>query len=160
MLSKEIIKVIESLDNKYIIGGSNAIMIYIGQDIRECKDLDLHLSKPIDIGLIENLAKMKIDVQYDQPEYSIVSGVRVLKLEKIISYKINRLLLKDIYDLSYLLKLDFNINEIQIHSQKKILKEDYNNIDFSETIEKINKIIKYQQKGVACHRNKRTCFEV
>ena len=45
MLSKKEIDIIKSMDENYIIGGSNAAMIYIGHDIRNCNDFDLHLSR-------------------------------------------------------------------------------------------------------------------
>lgn len=116
------------MDKKYIIGGSNAAMIHIGYDIRRCNDLDLHLSKTIDVSMLENIINMKIDVQYDQPPFTVLKGVRVLKLENIISHKINRLSVKDIYDLSFLLNLNFNINEIKSYSNKDIMKEKENYI--------------------------------
>lgn len=147
MLNREIIEVIEKIDKKYIIGGSNATMIHLGDDIRKCNDLDLHLSKPIDVSMIENIINMKIDVQYDQPPFTVIKGIRVLKLENIISYKINRLSVKDIYDLSFLLNLNFNINEIEIYSNKDIMKEKanyikafYNKDEFYKAVERIERI--------------------
>lgn len=147
MISKDIVEVIEKMDEKYVIGGSNAAMIYIGYDIRKCNDLDLHLSKNINISMLQDILKMEINVQYDQLRYTVFNGIRVLKLEDIISYKINRLSLKDIYDLYFLLKLDFNINEIKIYSNKNVMeaKEDYiksiyKEADFNETAEMINRI--------------------
>ncbi len=147
MISKAIVKVIEKMDEKYVIGGSNAAMIYIGYDIRKCNDLDLHLSKNIDVSMLQDIIKMEINTQYDQPRYTVFNGIRVLKLEDIISYKINRLSLKDIYDLYFLLKLDFDINEIKIYSnndvmeeREKYIKSIYKEADFNETAEMINRI--------------------
>lgn len=48
MISKENIQFIKNIDEHYIIGGSDATMLYIGRDIRECCDLDLHMSKKVD----------------------------------------------------------------------------------------------------------------
>lgn len=147
MLNRNIIEAIEKMDKKYIIGGSNATMIHIGYDIRKCNDLDLHLSKPINISLLENIINMKIDAQYDQPSFTVLKGIRVLKLENIISYKINRLSAKDIYDLSFLLNLNFDINEIKIYSNKDIMEEKENYIkifykedNFYKVVETIEKI--------------------
>lgn len=105
MLSEKEIEMIKSMDENYIIGGSHAVMIYIGHDIRRCNDLDLHLSKRINISSLKRILKMDIEIQYDQPQFTNFKGVRLIRLEDIISYKMKRMHPKDIHDLSYLLKL-------------------------------------------------------
>ena len=72
MLSKKEIDIIKSMDENYIIGGSNAAMIYIGHDIRNCNDFDLHLSKKINISKLKSILKMDIEIQYDQPEFIVL----------------------------------------------------------------------------------------
>lgn len=121
MLSKKEIDIIKSMDENYIIGGSNAAMIYIGYDIRHCNDLDLHLSKKINISKLKSALKMDIEIQYDQPEFTSFKGIRLIKLEDLISYKIKRMHPNDVYDLSFLLKLDFDMSEIKFKSERELI---------------------------------------
>ncbi len=119
MLSKKEIDIIKSMDENYIIGGSNAAMIYIGHDIRNCNDFDLHLSKKINISKLKSILKMDIEIQYDQPEFTSFKGIRLIRLEDLISHKIKRMNPNDVYDLSFLLKLDFDMSEIKLESERE-----------------------------------------
>ena len=139
MINKETIKYLESLDPNYVIGGSVAVMLYLGYDIRKCNDLDIHILNHIDdSNCLKQLVGKDVHIQYDHPEFSIISGINVLKLEDIITYKINRLMLNDIYDLSYLLKLNYDINKIKITSKKEIRGDDYIFDDKSDFYEVLN----------------------
>lgn len=121
MLSKKEIDIIKSMDENYIIGGSNAAMIYIGHDIRNCNDFDLHLSKKINISKLKSILKMDIEIQYDQPEFTSFKGIRLIRLEDLISYKIKRMNPNDVYDLSFLLKLDFDMSKVKLKSERELI---------------------------------------
>jgi len=139
MISKSQIKFIEKIDSNYVIGGSNATMIYIGYEIRKCDDIDLHLTKIVDESLFKKLGN--VDIFYDSIPCIVYKEIRLIKLEKLIANKFNRLYVdtrsKDLYDLYFLLDLDYNIDELKEYVNKSQNIIDINN-DFSSFIETVN----------------------
>lgn len=112
MINNEIIEKIKGIDEEYVISGSNATMLYVGYDIRECKDIDLHLSKRVSGEEANKVIGIKTDISYESFPYQIYNGIRLVKLEKLIADKINRLnskpRCKDIYDLYFLLDSQYD----------------------------------------------------
>lgn len=112
MLSNDIIEKIKDIDEEYVISGSNATMLFMGHDIRECKDIDLHLNKRVTGKEIDKLIGIKTDISYESFPHQIHNGIRLVKLEKLIADKINKLnnkpRCKDIYDLYFLLDLQYD----------------------------------------------------
>ena len=112
MINNEIIEKIKGIDEEYVISESNATMLYIGRDIRECKDIDLHLSKRVFGEEVDKVIGIKTDINYESFPYQTYNGIRLVKLEKPIADKISRinsrLRCKDIYDLYFLLDLQYD----------------------------------------------------
>lgn len=112
MLSNNIIKRLKTIDSNYIISGSQAVMLYIGYDVRECGDLDLHLCKEIqDKDILKSLG-ISVDISYEPIPYQIYKGIKIIEFEKLLANKFNRLNTefrsKDAYDLYFLLDLNYN----------------------------------------------------
>lgn len=87
-------------------------MLYIGYDVRECGDLDLHLCKEIqDKDILKSLGIL-VDISYEPIPYQIYNGIRVIALERLLANKLSRLNTefrsKDAYDLYFLLDLKYN----------------------------------------------------
>lgn len=112
MLSNDIIKRLKTIDSNYIISGSQAVMLYIGYDVRECGDLDLHLCKEIQDKDILKSLDISVDISYEPIPYQIYKGIRIIEFEKLLANKFNRLNTefrsKDAYDLYFLLDLNYN----------------------------------------------------
>lgn len=112
MLSSDIIERIKNIDNNYVISGSQAVMIYVGHDIRECNDLDIHLKKEVSYEDISKELNIAVDVSFEPIPYQIYKGIRIIELEKLLANKLNRINIefrnKDLYDLYFLLNLKYN----------------------------------------------------
>lgn len=112
MLSNDIIKRLKTIDSNYIISGSQAVMLYIGYDIRECNDLDIHLKKEVSYEDISKELNIAVDISYKPIPYQIYKGIRIIQLEKLLANKLNRINIefrnKDLYDLYFLLNLNYN----------------------------------------------------
>lgn len=133
MINKQTLQLIEQMDDEYIIGGSQAVMLYLGKDIRECKDIDLHVTKPIDTGAIG----MPTDLFIDRIPYQVHNGVRLIKLEKLMANKFNRFhrtpMWKDIYDFYHLLDMPYDIELLRSYIYDKSMSIDIpDDIDFSK----------------------------
>jgi len=89
MLSNDIIKRLKTIDSNYIISGSQAVMLYIGYDIRECNDLDIHLKKEVSYEDISKELNIAVDISYKPIPYQIYKGIRIIQLEKLLANKLN-----------------------------------------------------------------------
>lgn len=112
MINNEKIAHLKNIDDNYVISGSQAVMLYVGHDIRRCSDLDLHLSKEIPCEEISKELDIAVDISYEPIPYQIYKGVRIIQLERLLANKLNRLNFeyrnKDIYDLYFLLDLNYD----------------------------------------------------
>ena len=159
MISKKQLEIIKNIDNEYVISGSSAVMLYVGRDIRPCNDLDIAMQKP-DVAkkLIEY--GFNADVSSEKKEWQDCKGVRLVKLEDLISYKINRYSReyapKDIFDLYYLFEIGYDRRYIKQKIQlayiaeSKIGKEKYEQflpsafekISYTDCIDRLNTELK------------------
>lgn len=151
MLSNDIIKRLKIIDNSYVISGSQAVMLYVGHDIRECGDLDVHLCKDISYEDISKELGISLDISYEQIPYQIHKGVRIIELERLLANKLNRLNSeyknKDIYDLYFLLDLDYDKESLKRYimfeklnlliDEKMDFGKFYYEIELGECIQKI-----------------------
>lgn len=135
MLSSDIIERIKNVDNNYVISGSQAVMIYVGHDIRECNDLDIHLEKEVSYEDISKELDIPLDISYEPIPYQIYKGIRIIELEKLLANKLNRINIefrnKDLYDLYFLLNLKYNARILK----KYLLLKEFNlvdSVDFSK----------------------------
>lgn len=159
MISNETIEKIKSIDEEYVISGSNATMLYVGHNIRECKDIDLHLSKRVSGKEVDKVIGIKTDISYESFPYQIYNNVRLVKLEKLIADKINRLnnkpRCKDIYDLYFLLDLQYdklilsqyicidNINDIVVDEEEfcNFVNTTYYTVKLKDSLHKIQECL-------------------
>lgn len=119
---KEIIDIISSVREDYVVSGSVATMLYIGEKTRECNDLDIHIKekfKETEINKINNIKPIdtyneneiifkngiKVDINYEDFPYQVFNGYKLVKLEKLINDKTIRSREKDLFDLKYLTKI-------------------------------------------------------
>lgn len=112
MITLQQINNLKQLDADYVIGGSNAVMWYIGHDIRKCNDIDIHLTnKDVTREEVEDIFNQPVDISYEQIPCQIYNDIRVMQLEYLIALKLERMSRKDIYDLYFLLNIKFNKKE-------------------------------------------------
>lgn len=119
----DLIDVISRVRDDYVISGSAATMIYLGKEIREIGDIDVHFESELtkeDIKVLSEYKKinsynkneivfedgLKMDISYEKFPYEIHNGIKLVKLEKLVNDKINRGRAKDIYDLYFFFGLD------------------------------------------------------
>lgn len=70
MITLQQINNLRQLDADYVIGGSNAVMWYIGYDIRKCNDIDIHLTnKDVTREEVEDIFNQPVDISYEQIPY-------------------------------------------------------------------------------------------
>ena len=139
MLSSDIIERIKNIDSNYVISGSQAVMIYVGHDIRECNDLDIHLKKEVSYEDISKELNVAVDISYEPIPYQIYKGIRLIELEKLLANKLNRINIefrnKDLYDLYFLLDLKYSesvlVKYLSFKNFNLIINEN-ENVDFSE----------------------------
>lgn len=135
MLGSDIIERIKNIDGNYVISGSQAVMIYVGYDIRECNDLDIHLKKEVSYEDISKELNIAVDISYKPIPYQIYKGIRIIQLEKLLANKLNRINIefrnKDLYDLYFLLDLKYSESVLK----KYLLFNNFNlveSVDFSK----------------------------
>ena len=139
MLSSDIIERIKNIDSNYAISGSQAVMIYVGHDIRECNDLDIHLKKEVSYEDISKELNVAVAISYEAIPYQIYKGIRLIELEKLLANKLNRINIKfrnkDLYDLYFLLDLKYSesvlVKYLSFKNFNLIINEN-ENVDFSE----------------------------
>lgn len=160
MINNEIVKKLTSIDKNYVISGSNATNHHLGYELRQCNDLDVHMTTNLDENSISELLGINVDVSPAIIPHDLIDGVRVMNLEYLIAGKINRISslnrCKDLYDVYFLLQKDINIDKLKSFLQVnnisgcEIKDNDFNEftqklkykIDKASCINKINDIIK------------------
>lgn len=139
MISNNVTTKLKNIDNNYVVSGSQAVMLYIGYDIRKCSDLDLHLSKEIPCEKISKQLGIAVDISYEPIPYQIYKGIRIIQLERLLANKLNRLNEKigdkDLYDLYFLFDLKYSTNILKkylVFKNTDLVLDENGNVDFSK----------------------------
>lgn len=117
MLSRKQIESIRNIDPEYIIGGSSAVMIYAGRDVRRCNDVDIISACPSIKERLNGIGMGNTDVSREGREWQEKDGVRLVRLEDLIAYKMNRYaqlhMPKDLFDLYFLFDTGYDAGEVK-----------------------------------------------